>query len=286
MRVPPRVASWLQVAPMALVFTTMVLIPLGIITVVSFLDYDFARVFPEIYLGSWTDALTSPLTLSLYLTVFKFLLITLAITFVVGFWLAYFLVFHVESTGWRMGLLAAAAIPFWTPGPIRMVSWVPLLGKEGLVNKALMNAGITEAPLDWLLYSEFSVILAYCNLLTLAMLGPITHSMAKIPRSLIQAAQDAGAREWQIVRDVVLPLCKPGIAIGAIFIITAVLGDFFMIKIMSGGQINTPANAIATELAAFQYPPAAAKSVMLLVIVVILIAGLLRLVDIRKELQR
>ncbi|MAC79628.1 MAG: ABC transporter permease [Rhodobacteraceae bacterium] len=286
MRVPPRVASWLQVAPMAFVFTAMVLIPLTIIFIVSFLDYDFARVFPEIYWGSWQDALTSRLTLDLYTQVFKFLIITWCVTFVVGFSLAYFLVFHLESNAWRMGLLAAAAIPFWTPGPIRMVSWVPLLGKEGLVNKALMGMGITDAPLDWLLYSEFAVILAYCNLLTLAMLGPITHSMAKIPRSLIQAAQDSGAREWQIIRDVILPLAKPGIAIGTIFIITAVLGDFFMIKIMSGGQINTPANAIATELAAFQYPPAAAKSVVLLVVVVFLISMLLRFVDIRKELQR
>ena len=105
-------------------------------------------------------------------------------------------------------------------------------------------------------------------------------------RPWLQAAQDQGASEWQIVRDVIFPLCKPGIAIGTIFICTAVLGDFFIVKIMSGGQTNTPANAIATELAAFQYPPAAAKSVMLLVVVVILVSVMLRFVDIRKELQR
>jgi putative spermidine/putrescine transport system permease protein len=253
---------------MAFVFTAMVLIPLGIIFVVSFLDYNFAQVFPEIYMGSWQDALYSRLTVDLYLTVFKFLLITLTITFAIGFSLAYFLVFHVRSNGMRLALLAAAAIPFWTPGPIRMVSWVPLLGKEGLVNQALLGLGLIDAPLDWLLYSQFAVVLAYINLLTLAMLGPITHSMAKIPR------------------EVILSLCKPGIAIGTIFICTAVLGDFFIVKIMSGGQTNTPANAIATELAAFQYPPAAAKSVMLLVVVVILVSVLLRFVDIRKELQR
>lgn len=286
MTIPPKVASWLQVAPMALVFCTMVLVPLVIIFTVSFLDYDFAQVFPELYLGSWSDALFSRLTVDLYLTVFRFLAITWVITFVLGFWLAYFLVFHVRSNWVRISLLAAAAIPFWTPGPIRMVSWVPLLGKEGLVNQSLIGLGVIDAPLDWLLYSQFAVLLAYVNLLTLAMLGPITHSMAKIPRSLIQAAQDQGASEWQIVRDVIFPLCKPGIAIGTIFICTAVLGDFFIVKIMSGGQTNTPANAIATELAAFQYPPAAAKSVMLLVVVVAMVSVLLRFVDIRKELQR
>ncbi|MDF1857035.1 ABC transporter permease [Pseudooceanicola sp.] len=285
MKISPRAASWLQVAPMATVFVTMVLVPLCIIFAVSFLDYDFARVFPEIYLASWSDALGSRLTLDLYLTVGRFLIITWVITAFVGFWLAYFLVFHVRSSAIRLTLLAAAAIPFWTPGPIRMVSWVPLLGREGLVNKALMSLGVIDTPLTWLLYSDFAVVLAYINLLTLAMLGPITHSMAKIPRSLIQAAQDQGASEWQIIREIIVPLAKPGIAIGTIFIVTAVLGDFFIVKIMSGGQTNTPANAIATELAAFQYPPAAAKSVMLLVIVVALVALLLRFVDIRKELR-
>lgn len=286
MKLSPRGVSILQVAPMALIFIAMVLIPLGIIFVVSFLDYNFAQVYPEIYMGSWVDLLTSPLTLRLYATTLKFVAIVWCITFVLGFALAYFLSFHIRSNTTRMVLMAALAIPFWTSGPIRMVSWVPLLGREGLVNQALQGLHIIEAPLDWLMYSEFAVLLAYVHLLTMPMVVTIANSMAKIPHSVIQAAQDQGAGEWRIIREIVLPLVRPGIAIGTIFVTTAVMGDAFIVKQMSGGQVNTAVNAIVTELNAFQYPPAAAKSVMMLVVVLGMVGLLLRYADIRRELSR
>ncbi|MFV0244542.1 MAG: ABC transporter permease [Qingshengfaniella sp.] len=281
----PKAVSMLQVAPMALIFTTMVLIPLALVFVVSFLDYDFARVFPEIYLDSWKDVLTSQLTRDLYIQTFKFVAIVWVVTFILGFAIAHFLTYHVAKLSTRLLLLAAIAIPFWTSGPIRMVSWVPLLGREGLVNQMLMGLGAIDTPLGWLMYSEFAVLIAYIHLLTLPMVVTITNSMGKIPRSVIQAAQDSGASEWQIVRDIIFPLVKPGIAIGSIFVITAVMGDVFIVKQMSGSQVNTAGMAIVTELNAFMYPPAAAKSVMLLVVVLAMVIGLLRYADIRKELK-
>lgn len=271
---------------MAVVFLGLVVVPMVLIFVVSFMDYGFAEVIPEFYLGSYEDIFTSSLTLDLYLTTFKFIAITWAVTLTLGFFIAYYLVFHVRSKLLRAVLFAACAIPFWTSGAIRMVSWVPLLGREGLVNKALMGLGVTEQPLSWLLYSEFSVVLVYIHLLTLAMLGPIANSMSKVPHAVIQAAQDQGASEFQILRDIIIPLCRPGIAIGSIFVFTAVIGDAFIVKQMSGGQVNTAVNAIVTELNAFQYPPAAAKSVVMLALVLTLVSVLLRFVDIRKELRK
>jgi len=282
----PRMASWLQVAPMALILFCLVLVPLALIITVSFMDYGFAEVIPELLWENYLDIFTSSLTLQLYAQTFKFVAIVWAVTFLLGFTIAYYLVFHVRSGAARAICFAACAIPFWTSGPIRMVSWVPLLGREGLVNKALLGMGLIAEPLSWLLYSEFSVVIVYINVLTLAMLGPIANSMSKIDHSLIHAARDQGATEWQIIRLVIFPLIKPGIAIGSIFIITAVMGDSFIVKQMSGGQINTAVGAITTELNAFQYPPAAAKSVVMLVIVIALVASILRLVDIRKELAK
>ena len=167
-----------------------------------------------------------------------------------------------------------------------MISWVPFLGREGVVNKILIAIGYTREPLDWLLYSQFSVCLVYVNMLTLAMIGPIANSMAKIDQGIIQAARNQGASEWQIVKWIVAPLAKPGIAIGSIFVVTAVIGDFFVDKQMSGSQVNTAVGAIATELDAFQYPPAAAKSMILLVVVLAFVGAILRAVDIRRELTR
>ncbi len=286
MKLSPKAVSLLQVAPMGIIFAAMVLVPLVIIFVVSFLDYDFAQVFPEIYLGSWKDVFTSQLTLNLYETTFKFVAIVWVVTFTLGFSIAYFLVFHVRSMQVRLMLLAAIAIPFWTSGPIRAVAWVPLLGREGLVNQALLGLGIVTEPVSWLMYSEFAILIAYIHLLTMPMVITISNSMMKVPRSIIQAAQDAGASEFQIIREIILPLARPGIAIGTIFVVTAVMGDFFIVKTMSGGQVNTATMAIVTELNAFQYPPAAAKSVLMLAIVLGLVAILLRFADIRKELTK
>ncbi len=276
--------SVLQVAPMALIMISLVLVPLIMIVAVSFMDYGFAEVIPEFIWDNYADIFTSSLTVDLYEKTFKFVAIVWAITLVLGFTISYYLIFHVRSSAMRAICMAACAIPFWTSGPIRMVSWVPLLGREGLVNQALLHLGLIEQPLSWLLYSEFSVILVYVNMLTLAMLGPIANSMAKIDHSLVHAARDQGANEWQIITMIILPLVKPGIAIGSIFIVTAVMGDYFIVKQMGGGQINTAVGAITTELNAFQYPPAAAKSVVMLVIVLTFVTALLRLVDIRKEL--
>ncbi|AVF05151.1 MULTISPECIES: ABC transporter permease [Devosia] len=282
----PRAASWLQATPFAIIMTGLVIVPLAMIFAVSFMDYGFAEIIPEFYLGNWTDIFRSDLAVATYATVLRQAFIVWGVTLLLGFTIAYYLIYHVRSNFWRAIFLAACAIPFWTSGPIRMISWVPLLGREGLVNQALTGLNLIDEPISWLLYSEFSVIVVYINMLTMAMVGPIANSMAKISPAVVQAARDQGATEWQVITEVIIPLIKPGIAVGTIFIVTAVMGDGFLVRAMSGNQVNTPAVAIMNEINAFQFPPAAAKSVVLLVVVMAFVGVLLRLVDIRKELAR
>ncbi len=182
---------------------------------------------------NYVDLLTNPTTWALYLSTIKFTLIVLAITFVLGFWIAYFLVFHVRNLLVAIGLFLVCTVPFWTSNIIRMISWRPVLGKEGLINSALLNAGIIDQPLQWLLYSDFSVVVAYVHLFTLFMIVPIFNSMARIDKSLLEAAVDAGATRWGAVWNVVLPLSKTGIALGTLFVVTLTMGDFFVVTVMS-----------------------------------------------------
>ena len=108
--------------------------------------------------------------------------------------------------------------------------------------------------------------------------------MMRIDRSLIEAAYDAGASGWQTLVNVVIPLCKPGITIGSIFVITIVMGDFITIGVMGGQQIASIGKIIQVEMSYLQFPAAAANAVILLAVVLMIIWGLTRLVDIRKEL--
>ena len=135
-----------------------------------------------------------------------------------------------------MVLFLVCTIPFWTSNVIRMISWIPFLGRNGLANMTLIQLGLIQEPLEFLLFSNFAVVLAYVHLYTLFMVVPIFNSMMRIDRSLLEAARDAGASGWQTLWTVIVPLCKPGIAIGSIFIVTIVMGDFVTVRMMSGGQ--------------------------------------------------
>jgi putative spermidine/putrescine transport system permease protein len=203
---------------------------------------------------------------------------------VIGFTVAYFLVFHVRTLIWQMALFLLCTVPFWTSNIIRMISWIPVLGRNGIINQSLVGLGITDQPLEILLFSDVAVVIAYVHLFTLFMIVPIFNSMARIDRSLIEAAVDGGAGSWRVLWEIIIPLSKTGIALGSIFVITLVMGDFFVVKIMSGGQSASVVSALANEIAVLQYPPAAASAVVLLIIVTLMVAAILRIVDVRKEL--
>ena len=136
------------------------------------------------------------------------------------------------------------------------------------------------------MFSDFAVVVTYVHLFTLLMVGPIANSMAKIDPALLEAARDAGASRWRTMIDVVMPLSKTGIALGSIFVVTLVMGDSFVVRTMSGGQSASVVSALQNEVAALQYPPAAASAVIMVIIVTLMVAGILRLVDVRKELAR
>ena len=279
--------TYLQVAPLTIVLALFFIVPVALVVVVSFFRYQMlVGIVPDFTVKNYVDLLSNPTTWTLYRSTLKFTLIVLAITFVLGFWIAYFLVFHVRNLLTAIGLFLVCTVPFWTSNIIRMISWRPVLGTEGLINSALLKMGVIDQPLQWLLYSDFSVVVAYVHLFTLFMIVPIFNSMARIDKSLLEAAVDAGATRWGVIWNVVLPLSKTGIALGALFVVTLVMGDFFVVTVMSGGLSGSATSGIFNDLQFLNYPRAAASAVILLIVVLMIAASIFRLVDVRKELVR
>jgi putative spermidine/putrescine transport system permease protein len=279
--------SYLQVAPLVLVLLLFVVVPLALVVAVSFFRYQvLVGLVPDFTFKNYVDILSNPTNWWLYFSTLKFTVIVLAITFVLGFWISYFLVFHVRNLLTAIGLFLVCTVPFWTSNIIRMISWRPVLGKEGLINSALLKLGVVNQPVEWLLFSDFSVIVAYVHLFTLFMIVPIFNSMARIDPALLEAAYDGGATRWGVVWNVVLPLSKTGIALGAVFVVTLVMGDFFVVAVMSGGLVGSATSGIFNDLQFLNYPRAAASAVILVIIVLMIAAAIFRLVDVRKELAR
>ena len=288
------VKAWWQAAPFALVFLLFFLIPLVLIAMVSLWNFNEYELIPAVTLRNYlslfegcsqlTDNGDFCVTISTYISTLKFCLLVWAITLLIGFSVAYFLAFHVRSSTMQTVLFVLCTVPFWTSNVIRMISWVPLLGRNGLVNQGLMGLGVVNEPLDWLLFSDFSVVLAFVHLYTMFMIVPIFNSMMRIDRSLLEAANDSGATGWQTLWNVIVPLSRTGILIGSIFVITIVMGDFVTIGVMGGQQIASIGKIIQVQTSYLQFPLAAANAVILLALVLMIIWALTRLVDIRKEL--
>ena len=283
--------SWLAI-PFALIFVIYFIAPLILTIIVSFWDYTEYSIIPDfifenylyIFEGCFSFEGGLCLTFKTYLSTFFFCFFTWAITLLIGFSVAYFLAFYINSTPLQVALFLVCTIPFWTSNVIRMVSWIPLLGRNGLVNDLMLSMGIIQQPAEWLLYSSFSVILALVHLYTLFMIVPIFNSMLRIDKEIIEAAFDTGANHWQIIKNIIIPLCKPGIIIGSIFVVTVVMGDFLTIGIMGGQQLASIGKIINTEMNYLQLPGAAANSVILLIITILIVIIMTKVIDIRREL--
>ena len=292
MALQSRLTPYLLSAPYALVFAFFFIAPLVLVVVVSFWDYTEYSIIPDFITTNYTDMFRGCVrdlpdlctTFATYISTLKYVFFTWILTLIIGFTVAYFLAFCVQTLSMQVALFLLCTIPFWTSNVIRMISWIPLLGRNGLVNQTLIKARVICEPIEWLLYSGFSVTLAFVHLYTLFMVVPIFNSMMRIDRGVLEAAYDAGASGWQTLTNVVIPLCKPGIAIGSIFVITIVMGDFITIGVMGGQQIASIGKIIYVEMSYLQFPAAVANAVILLAITLMIIVAMSRIVDIRKEL--
>src|SRR3954462_1442030 len=280
-------AGWLYVSPLVLVLVPFFVAPILVVLAASFFATDgFGGLTPGFTLASYVEVLHSALTLKLYLATIKFAVLTWLFTLIIGFLVAYFLVFHVKNQLLAISLFLLCTIPFWTSNIIRMISWIPLLGKEGLVNSALLGTGVIREPLEVLLYSGLAVVIAYVHQLTIFMVVPIFNSLARIDKRVVEAALDAGASRLDVMRFIVIPMSKSGIALGSTFVISIVMGDFFVVKVMSGGGSASVVSAFYENVGVLQYPIAAASAVLLTVVLVAVIALILRVVDIRREITQ
>lgn len=278
------IQGWLQASPLTLVLIGFLILPIITIVVVSFWQATEFSIIPAFSLENYEFLFGSHVTYKVFYATLKYAAITWALTLLIGFTVAYYLAFHIRSQTMQIALFLLCTIPFWTSNIIRMISWIPFLGRNGIANSALQSWGVVDQPLEWLLYSDFSVILAFVHLYTLFMVVPIFNTMTRIDHSLIEAARDNGASGFQTLRHVIVPLTKPGIMIGTIFVLTLVMGDFITVRFMSGSQKANVGRLISNDIALLQYPSAAATAVILLITVLIVIGILLRFVDIRKEL--
>ena len=274
---------WL-ITPGVIWMTLFLVAPMLMMVYVSFWTQTTFAISPDLTTKSWVTFFTSETYLNSLWTTIRIWLIVLVATIVVGYPAALFVGLFVRNKTLQTALLVLCVIPFWTSFLIRVLAWRPMLGKEGAINLILMKLNIIQTPIEVLLFSELSVVIGMTQIYCVFMVGPIAFMMGRVDQSIIEAAQDLGAGFWRIFRTIILPLTMPGVVVGAIFVLVMVLGEFATAAALSGRKVNLLGNIIVTQVGSLKWAFAAVVGVVLTVLMGIVVAGLLRVVDLKKEL--
>lgn len=157
-----------------------------------------------------------------------------ALALLLGYPVAYLLA--TTTPGWRVFGFMMVMLPLWTSVLVRTYAWMVLLGRNGVVNKALIAWGITERPIAFL-YTTQGVLIGMTHVLLPFMVLPLYGAIRRLDPALLQAASGLGAPGWRVLWRVVLPLTAGGIAAGTVLVFVLSLGFFITPALLGGGRV-------------------------------------------------
>jgi ABC-type spermidine/putrescine transport system permease subunit I len=207
------------------------------------------------------------------------------VSLLIAYPIAYFLAMRVRPQITRTVLLLFT-VPFLVNYILRTFAWTWLLGRTGPINAALMGSGVTGAPVDWLLFSDFAVLVGLVTSYMPFMVYPLWLSIAGIDRRLIEASWLLGAAPWRTFQRVTLPLSMPGVFAAVIFGFVGSFGEAAVPTILGGVGYQLMGNTITSALDVLNYPLAAAMSSVVIVLMLGLLLCWYALFDMRSFLGK
>ncbi|MGL4321635.1 MAG: ABC transporter permease, partial [Paracoccaceae bacterium] len=187
-------------------------------------------VFADNYARFWSDP-----------AIFKGLIVSLEITATVtvislllAYPLAWIIAMRVPARWQRLALLLAV-LPFWTSYVVRSYSWLLVLGQKGVVNNALIGAGIIAEPLA-LSASRTATVIGFVHFFVMLLTLTIYANLRQLPPNYARAAADLGAGPLRTFWHIILPLTLPGIVTGAFLTFVLCIGDYITPQILGGNN--------------------------------------------------
>ncbi|GEO40001.1 ABC transporter permease [Skermanella aerolata] len=265
--------SRLTVPTFLLAWSFLVIAPLVVIVLFSFLQVKAYRVVYTPSLDTWISLIDSGRWMAAVRTLRIGITMTI-IEFVLAFPFALWLAKGCRSKTVKAMIITLLTIPFFLDAASRIIVWRSILGQTGAVNTALMSLGITDAPIDWLLYSEFAVHFGLLGTHFPTMVFPIFMSIALIDDDYIQASQDLGGGPAQTLFNIIIPMALPGIVAGIVFTLVPLMAAFVEPQLLGGGFVDLLGNSVNSALQQLKYPTAAALSTVVVALLGICLAVL------------
>lgn len=261
--------KYLNVLPLSLWMLLLVIIPLFYVFIMGFLTKDtYGGVVFQFSLDSYLNVFNQEYLKVYGESIFLGILTTL-ICLVIAYPFAYLLA--QKTTVTRTFLMALVIIPSVANSLVRLFGWITLLRKNGVINQFLLDKGLIKEPLE-LVYNSTGIVIGLVYLLLMFMIIPLYNSLEKIDPSLIEAAEDLGAKKLAIFKEIIFPLSKPGVFAGCVMVFIPSLGYFFVSDVMGGGTKLLIGNLIKNQfMIARNWPLGSAIAIMLILLTIVLL---------------
>jgi putative spermidine/putrescine transport system permease protein len=231
---------------------------LMLIAVSFYADPDMTRFGINEYTRFLTDAYSLDVMGSTLLLGFE----VTAISLVLGFPLAFS---FARVPGWAKSLLLATILlPLLTSVVVRTFAWIVILGRQGVVNSALLSLGWIDSPLR-LIYTQGGVVVALVQVQLPLMTLPIITALSRLDPNLTDASATLGASAWRTFFRIIVPLTMPGVLAGCVLCFASSVTAFVTQTLIGGGQMMLLPMYVYQQASALQnWPFAAAIAVLFL----------------------
>jgi spermidine/putrescine transport system permease protein len=268
--------------PAHVIMLLMLIIPIGIVIVVSFstkgpyggFEYLFTtKAYEQLLFNvGWTDELEfNPQYLIIIGRTILLAALTTVICLCISFPVAYFIAQQKSTT--KALLVYLVTLPFWVSMIVRVYAWLIILGNEGVIEKSLRFTGLVD-DIDSLLFTNSAMLLGMVYSYIPLMVLPIFASVEKLDGNLVEASHDLYGNRFVTLVRVIAPLTKPGMVAGAILVFVPCLGTVLEPILLGGGKNLMMGNLIANQFGgARNWPLGSAIAIVLLSLVVIFLTA-------------
>ena len=258
--------GWGLVAPALLWTAGFFVLPFAAMVGLSFARMEGRAVVPALDPGNYTRFFTEWALFKALLNSLEITLVVTVLSVLLAYPLAAIIAFRVPARLQRLALLLAV-LPFWTSYVVRSYAWLLVLGQNGVVNKALLGAGLIAAPLE-IAATRTATVIGFVHFFVMLLTLTIHANLVQLPANYARAARDLGAGPVQVFRFVILPLTLPGVVTGAFLTFVLCMGDYITPQILGGNNTLTLPQLIMLQLGrSGNFPLASALSVVLMAVI-------------------
>jgi spermidine/putrescine transport system permease protein len=267
--------------PIGFWYLIFLIIPLGILAVYSVWTFRDFEIIPDWTLDNYIALILEPVYLATIIKSFRISFIVTLFSVIIAYIAAY--VIAKKMVRWKILALFLIVAPFWTSYILRVYAWMAILGEKGVINSTLQWLGIINEPLQFLIYSQFALVIGFIHIFFPFAVLAIYASLIKIDDNLIAAARDLGANPLQAFITVTLPLSMPGVVAATIFVFLPVLGEYVTPRLLGGPTGTMISTLLANQFgASMQWGIGSAIGFILMFIMFVLVTLLTRKYSLEK----